>query len=464
MNTKKLDLPDGTGLVAQMAAGRRTAVSVVSEHIERLEANHERLNAAVRLLKDEALAEARSPRPGPLSGLPISVKETIGLRGESITAGSLRMPPIPCAQDAEIVRRLRAAGAIVVARSNVPEFAMAGETENLRYGRTNNPLDERRAAGGSSGGEGALVGSGCTVFGVGSDILGSIRIPAAFCGVVGFKPASGAVPKAGTWPQMDGLYLDSWLALGPITRSVRDARLVYNVLAERPLPEPKPVRGLRLIVPQGFTMTLQADCIKAALVHAQTVLEMEGLVGEERPLLDVAPYFENLQYLLGQELDEPFVAQLTTVEGRPFHLAAEVWRQAIRQPTIYSGLFQLLAAASLLKLRPQPAHDQIVAQYEALRRELYAVLGTDGVLLLPTLGLLAPPHGQMNRSSLKPGVNGTVTGLTLCNYANLPSITIPAWRSPDPETGLVPGVMLACAPGAEGMLLDVAAVLEAHIS
>ena len=95
---------------------------------------------------------------------------------------------------------------------------------------------------------------------------------------------------------------------------------------------------------------------------------------------------------------------------------------------------------------------------------MYQLLGSDGILLLPTIGVLAPKHGQMNRASLRPGVNGTVTAMTFCNYMNLPAITVPAWKDPDPETGLVPGVMLASAPGAEAALLDAAAALEEGIS
>jgi Asp-tRNA(Asn)/Glu-tRNA(Gln) amidotransferase A subunit family amidase len=105
----------------------------------------------------------------------------------------------------------------------------------------------------------------------------------------------------------------------------------------------------------------------------------------------------------------------------------------------------------------------IIERYKAARRHYWSLLDDDGILLLPTLGMLAPRHGAMNRGTLKPGVNGAMTPMTFCNYMDLPAITIPAWSSQDGETGLVPGVMLACAPGAEGSLLDVAAVLEATI-
>lgn len=461
---KKTVRPDATELLRQMQNGERTAVSIVTEHIERLDANHARLNAAVHVFKDEALAEAKNPRPGPLSGLPISIKETIGIAGQTITAGSKRMPPIHCAEDAPVVQRLRDAGAIVLARSNVPEFAMAGETDNLIYGRTNNPLDELRTPGGSSGGEGALVGSGSTVLGVGTDILGSIRIPAAFCGVVGFKPASGAVSKQGIWPDLTGLFLNSWLGVGPIARSVRDARLVYNVIAETPLPEAKSPSGLRLIIPRPFELEAKADCINAAYTMAQTVLEIAGLVVEERPFPDVKTYFLNLQQLLAAELEEPFYKMLVTPDGQKFSLVAETLKQAVGRGTIYGGLFQLIAIIPVIKPRKAGRVAELIRLYEQARADLYQLLGRDGVLVFPTLGVLAPPHGQMNRASLRPGVNGTVTAMTFCNYMNLPAITVPAWKDPDPATGLVPGVMLASAPGAEAALLDAAAALEAGIS
>jgi Asp-tRNA(Asn)/Glu-tRNA(Gln) amidotransferase A subunit family amidase len=392
------------------------------------------------------------------------VKETIAIEGYSVTAGSRRMPPIQWEQDAEVVRRLREAGAIILARSNVPEFAMAGETENLLYGRTNNPLDESRTAGGSSGGEAALVSSGSTVLGVGTDILGSIRIPAAFCGIVGFKPASAAVSKQGIWPDLQGLFLDSWLGTGPITRSVRDARLVYNVIAQKSLPPAMSPQRLRLIIPQQFELESQADCINAAYVMAQTVLEMAGLVAEERPFPDVKTYFLNLQQILAAELEKPFYDMLVTAKGQKFNLAAETLKQAVGRGTIYSGLYQLMAVVPIMKPRRAERVTEIIRTYEQARVDLYQLLGDDGVLLLPTLGMLAPKHGQMNRASLRPGVNGTVTAMTFCNYMNLPAITVPAWKDPDPETGLVPGIMLASAPGAEGVLLDAAAVLEAGVS
>jgi Asp-tRNA(Asn)/Glu-tRNA(Gln) amidotransferase A subunit family amidase len=456
----KLDLPDATALRQQMENGERTAESVVAEYLDRLEANHTRLNAAVKVFREEALAEARRPRPGPLSGIPISVKETVSIAGETVTVGSLRRPPTYCEEDSPVVQRLRQAGAIIIARSNVPEMAMAGETENPLYGRTNNPLDPERTCGGSSGGEGALVGSGSTVLGIGSDILGSIRIPAAFCGIVGFKPAAAAVPKQGVWPPLVDLLTANWLAVGPITRSVRDARLVYNVIADKPLPERQAPAGLRLIIPQGFRMSIDTDCISAALVEAQTVLEIEGMVAEERPFPDIGELFQYLQQIVIYELEPLLHEELRTAGGEPLSLAAELGRQAIGQPTIYSGLFQLLLAAPIIRPRQAEQAEKAYAAIKAAQAHYREMLGNDGILLLPTLGWLAPKHGQMNRGSLRPGVVGQVTPFTFPNYLDLPAISIPAWNDVDEATGLPASVMLVCAPGAEARLLDAAAVLE----
>jgi Asp-tRNA(Asn)/Glu-tRNA(Gln) amidotransferase A subunit family amidase len=459
----KLDLPDATALRQQMENGERTAESVVTEYLDRLEANHTRLNAAVKVFREQALAEARRPRPGPLSGIPISVKETVGIAGETVTVGSLRRPPTYCEEDSPVVQRLRQAGAIIIARSNVPEMAMAGETENPLYGRTNNPLDPERTCGGSSGGEGALVGSGSTVLGIGSDILGSIRIPAAFCGIVGFKPAAAAVPKQGVWPPLVDLLTANWLAVGPITRSVRDARLVYNIIADEPLPERQSPAGLRLIIPQGFRMSIDADCIKAALVEAQTVLEIEGMVAEERPFPDIGELFQYLQQIVILELEPLLHEELRTVDGEALSLAAELGRQAIGQPTIYSGLFQLLLAAPIIRPRRAEQAETAYAAIKAAQAHYREMLGNDGILLLPTLGWLAPKHGQMNLRSLRPGVVGQVTPFTFPNYLDLPAVSIPAWNDVDEATGLPASVMLVCAPGAEARLLDAAAVLEEAI-
>jgi len=185
---------------------------------------------------------------------------------------------------------------------------------------------------------------------------------------------------------------------------------------------------------------------------------------ELQPFADVERYFLNLRQLFVHDVEHDMHRQLVTSDGDVLSLTRELFRQLTGRPTIYSGLFQLLAAFVIVRPRTNGKVQRIIEDFEAGRRHYHALLGPDGVMILPTLGLLAPKHRQMNRASLKPGVNHDMTAVTFCNAMNLPAITIPAWSDPDPETGLVPGVMLACAPGAEAALLDAAAIAEATLT
>lgn len=457
---RRPSLPDATDIISSIQCGEKSCTDVVGEHLEILDACQPRLNAATDIFRATALEEAKDPRPGPLSGLPVSVKETIGLAGASITAGSRRMPAVPCQHDADAVARLRAAGAIVLARSNVPEFAMSGETENLIHGRTANPLNVERTCGGSSGGEGALVASGSTAAGIGSDILGSIRIPSSFCGLVGFKPASDAVSKRGAWPDLTGRFMDSWLSVGPLTRSVRDSRLIYGVLAEQPPAPPSSPAGLHLILPQDFPLTYHDPAIPAAVDMAGRILAGEGLVPQKMGFGQVSRWYTMMSRYLGWELVPELKSGLADAEGKRFSLVRESLLRIRGRGEIYDGLFKLLLMGPLVKYRSRRAAVRAVATFEEGRRTIRNMLGSNGVLLLPTLGVLAPRHGELNRIAMKPGVNGIFTATTFCNYMDLPAVTIPAWRCRDPESGLVPGVMLVTSPGAEGSLLDAAAALE----
>lgn len=453
--------PDATTLIKQIASGQRSAVDVVQSHLDRLDTVNPALNAATEVFRDEALAQAEDPHPGPLSGLPITLKETYALAGRPVTCGSLRAPPVDCADDAPVVRRLKAAGAIVIARSNVPEFVMTAETHNLRFGRTSHPADQTRTPGGSTGGEGALVASGASPLGFGTDILGSIRIPASFCGLVGFRPHSGAIDKTGVHP-VSGPFFETWNGLGPLCRSVRDARLAYRVIAEQPPDAPQPVDGLRLWVPDGYPFQAGAPCIDAAWHAAITGLAQAGLTVDRHPLRDAADLFMALPTLVTGEMIPRWRDWLSS-GGQPFSVLGELARQALGRPTIQPGFLLWFAlVAPLYRPHSDAALDAIVQQFEAARGAVRASLGDDGLLCLPTLGMLAPKHGAMNRATLmRPGLNRQITAHTLANSMDLSAITVPARGFPDPDTGLLPGILLAAAPGNEGALLDVAEHLEA---
>lgn len=451
--------PDACALLAQMRSGQRDCEAVVREHLHRLEAQQAQLNAATQILRQEALRQARDPQPGPLSGLPISLKETYALAGSEVTIGSQRMAPILCSEDAPVVARLKAAGAIVIARSNVPEFVMCAETSNLRFGRTRHPQDRRRTPGGSSGGEAALVASGSSALGFGTDILGSIRIPAAFCGLVGFRPHSDAVDKTGVWP-VSGPHFETWNGLGPLCRSVRDARLAYGVIAREPPAEPATIADLRLVVPDGFGLRSENAAISQAYMAARAGLKAAGMREERPEFADVRALFDGVPRLVTGEMI-PLWREWLGSGGAEFSLPREAMAQLLRRPTVYPGLLLWFLLAPLYRPRTPAALAAVAERFAAARQHYQALLGDDGILCLPTIGMLAQRHGQMNRKTLlRPGFNGYISAHTFANYINLSAISVPMPRYRDGASGLAPAVMLAAAPGREGALLDCAAALE----
>jgi amidase len=221
------------GVAGQAAALRQGVVSageLTQATLDRIQRYDGRLNAFTTVLAEPALAEAadRDAMPvgerGPLHGVPVAIKEELDVAGAVTTFGG-RANASAADRDAEVVRRLRAAGAIVVGKTNMPEFGQWPFTESVAHGITRNPWDARRSAGGSSGGSAAAVAAGLVPVAIGGDGGGSIRIPAACCGIFGLKPQRGRVSAAP--------HRHLWWALGtlgPLTRSVRDAALVYDVL------------------------------------------------------------------------------------------------------------------------------------------------------------------------------------------------------------------------------------------
>jgi amidase len=210
-----------------------SAREVVEASLRRIEEKNPRINAVVTLdprAMDEARALddrlARGERPGPLHGLPVGIKDVTPVGGVRTTYGSpLYVDHVP-AEDAEVVRRLRAAGAVVVGKTNTPEFATGANTWNEVFGCTRNPWNPERSAGGSTGGGAAAVATGMIALAEGTDLGGSLRIPAAFCGVVGLRPSPGLVP---TWPA--DYAWDTLQVTGPIARRAEDVALVLQAMA-----------------------------------------------------------------------------------------------------------------------------------------------------------------------------------------------------------------------------------------
>jgi len=231
---------------ARMAAlvRRRTVspVELVQAHLDRIERLNPPLNAFVTVDAARALQEARAleqaitgsrqpPAPlGPLAGVPVSIKSSIDIAGLRTETGTRLRAGCIAAEDAPLVARLRRAGAIVLGNTNAPELLMSYETDNLIYGRTNNPWNLERTAGGSSGGESAAIAAGLSAGGVGSDGGGSVRVPAHFTGICGLKPTPGRVPATGHFPAALGPFALLGV-VGPIARTVADVALLFEAMA-----------------------------------------------------------------------------------------------------------------------------------------------------------------------------------------------------------------------------------------
>jgi Asp-tRNA(Asn)/Glu-tRNA(Gln) amidotransferase A subunit family amidase len=232
-------------IAEQVRTRKVSPVEVVKAHLACIEKLNPKINAFVQLDAQRALMQARDAETavtqnltlGHLHGVPISIKSSIDVAGMRCEAGTKLRAGYVASGDAPLVTRLRNAGAIILGVTNTPELLMAWETDNLLYGRTNNPWDLSRTAGGSSGGEAAAIASGCSAGGVGSDGGGSIRVPAHFCGICGLKATPGRIPATGHYPRSVGPFTLLGV-VGPMARTVADLKLLFEAMQGPDLGDP----------------------------------------------------------------------------------------------------------------------------------------------------------------------------------------------------------------------------------
>ncbi len=284
-------------LASEIRSGARSARTVLEEHLAAIDAREREVNAFNLVLADEAriAADAIDARvaagedPGPLAGVPVALKDNMCTRGVPTTCSSRILEGWRPPYDATVVERLVAAGAVVVGKTNLDEFAMGSSTENSAFGVTRNPLDPTKVPGGSSGGSAAAVAAGFTPLALGSDTGGSIRQPAALCGVVGVKPTYGAVSRYGLVA-----FASSLDQIGPFSRTVADSALMLEVIGghdrrdSTSIPEPAAdlssvldhgVEGLRIGIIEelsGDGLEGIADDVRARLHEAVAALEAAG--------------------------------------------------------------------------------------------------------------------------------------------------------------------------------------------
>ncbi|HEX5825855.1 MAG TPA: amidase [Candidatus Limnocylindrales bacterium] len=235
--TDEIAFASATWLAEAIRTRRISSVEAVDACLARIEVVNPRLNAVVRLTDDARERAREADREvavgtsrGPLHGVPFTIKDSLDTAGVVTTAGTVGWRERVPTRDATVVARLKAAGGILLGKTNTPEFTWSDETDNDVYGRTSNPYDLERTPGGSSGGAAAIVAAGGSPFDIGSDTGDSIRQPAHVCGVAGLKPTSGRLPRTGHWPGYAGL-LESFTQLGPLARRVEDLELLLPILA-----------------------------------------------------------------------------------------------------------------------------------------------------------------------------------------------------------------------------------------
>lgn len=468
MNDPLFDL-NIAALTARMRAGTLSPVTLVEAHIERARALDRRLNIFTETRFEAARAEARAAevryrrgQAGPIAGIPFTVKEMVSVAGMPQTAGIPARADVVADRDATVVRRLRRAGGVVLGVTNVPEGGMWMETANRLYGRTRNPWDPSRTPGGSSGGEGAIVAAGGAVFGVGSDIGGSIRIPAAFCGVPGHKPTGGLVPNTGHWPNDGGA--GAMLTTGPLARSADDLWLLLGLMAgpdglDWSVRHPPPSAGPEAVDPARLRVFPVEDNgplrmrpeMLDGLHRATDALAAAGARVEQMPrgLLDRAlPIWAAAMSALESDRFGVLLG-----DGRPISLRRELPRLLVRRSGHTTVALVAIALERIAGLAGRRLAEALAAR-DALRDEIEAALGPDGVMLHPPFPRPAPRHGL---AMLRP-IEFICCGIF--NPLELPSTVMPVGFSPD---GLPVAVQVIGARGGDHLTVAAARVLERRL-
>jgi Asp-tRNA(Asn)/Glu-tRNA(Gln) amidotransferase A subunit family amidase len=448
--------------MAQMVRDRRVSpVELVDAHLRRIEMQNPRLNAFVCVLADQAREAAkrseaavmRGETLGLLHGVPVTVKDSFDMAGLPTFCGSKSRVDHVAAASSTAAARFLNAGAIILGKTNAPEFLNMYETDNFLTGRTNNPWDVSKTAGGSSGGESAAIASFCSAGGIGSDGGGSIRVPAHFCGIAGLKPTPGRVPATGHYPVIS--HPGGLLGVaGPMARSAQDLRLLFAALAghdpEDPFSAPVPLRppltaGVKIGVWEQFYDVPVGPEIAATLRNAVTCANETGLgahefvpVGLERA--------HDLWWLFFERLYAPLTqAMLAGREASAHWSGTELMYRALAQRPV--STLELLGALG--------ARDRIRG---ALLRQMEAA--GIAAILMPVCGTAAFPHQQRHF----PADGGetielleAMTPVTPWNLLGMPGLVIPFGMTSD---GLPVGVQIVGRPWDEETILDIAIRLE----
>ena len=446
-------------LMASMVRERVISpVELVESHLAQIRKVNPRINAFVDVFAEEARAEARRAEDavqrrdslGLLHGVPVTVKDSFDMAGKATLCGSKLRIGHRAAEDSTAAARLRAAGAVILGKTNCAEMLFNYESDNYVTGATRNPWDLDRTAGGSSGGEAAAIAALCSAGGIGSDGGGSIRVPAHLCGIAGLKPTPGRVSAAGHFPLIG--HPGGLLGVGgPMARSATDLRLLFSVLAgydsQDPFSAPVPLRtpeaaGVRIGVMERFNQVTVSPACLTAVRDAAALLEQNGFYVQafEPQGLERAP---NVWWHFFGRVPAPALSGIIAGREREVH-----W-------TLTEFLDKALA-------EPPVTADSMLANFAArdrMRAALLRQMEDSPVLLTPVCSVPAwhPQERRWQVDGRQVSQFEAMMPSTLANILGLPAVTIPFGMTGD---GLPVGVQLIGRPYSEELLLDVAVRLE----
>lgn len=448
---------------AEMRAGRLTSEKLVADILARAAVENPKLNAYLEIFDDcleQARAADRRRAAGdglPLLGIPLAIKDNILIKGKKVSAASKILENYVASYDAGVIKKLKAAGAVFIGRTNQDEFAMGGSTENSAFGPTRNPHDSTRVAGGSSGGSAAAVAAGLALGALGSDTGGSIRQPASFCGVVGLKPTYGAVSRSGLIAMASSLD-----QIGPFAQTIEDAELLFQVIAgrdeldstSRELPGAEAPRAkYRIGVPESF---LSEGVAPEVLENFRATLQKLKAAGHEVVPVDLphlkyslACYYvlmpaeasTNLARFDGVRYGaygpgENLLADYTKTRGENF--GPEVKRRIMLGTYVLSAGYYDAYYGQAVRVRRLIEADFAVAFKQV------------DVIALPTMPGVAWKLGEKSADPLLMYLEDIFT--VSANLAGVPAISLPSGQS---EAGLPFGLQLFAPPFAEARLFEV---------
>lgn len=463
---------DATDMLAALAAGRVSSVELLQAEVARHEQTHAAINAVVATDVDRAMAQARAiddlrakgETAGLLAGLPMTVKDTLDVVGLPASSGLAHLRRRHC-EDATAVRYAKAAGAVIWGKTNTPVMAGDWQTYNALYGTTNNPWDVARTTGGSSGGSAAALATGVTALEIGSDIGGSLRVPASCCGVYSHKPTWGVVRQFGHVPPAPGVWSERDLnVVGPMARSARDLRLLLSVIEAGPLAAKAPpadIRetriGLWLDEP---TFPLDPEARTAIESFAAELTAAGAQVTPISSPVHMPTLMGAYQTLLGAVLGEDMPA--SQVRGMELMRPWAKWRMATGAGP---GSTAALTLAYTASHREWMAADHVRCR---LRRDIGGVFERFDVILAPITPRAAFPHDHRpfgkRRLALSDGTvipyASMLNWISLATALHLPATAIPAGPTAD---GLPVGVQLIGPLNGDAKCLAIAQAIEESV-